>query len=80
MIAYTKDGKDYLLSANTKHGVIKIPTAEFASAAADHAAGSRGTGGSEVREDQRTKDVVQLDKLDDARAIMLIKTDGPAST
>ena len=33
MIAYTKDGKDFLLSANTKHGVIKIPTEEFASAA-----------------------------------------------
>ena len=32
MISYTKDGKDYLLTANSRHGVLRIPTTEFASA------------------------------------------------
>jgi hypothetical protein len=73
MISYTKDGKDFLLSANTKHGVIKIPTEEFASAAP---IGSKiaGTAGPKYAKITELKDVVQLDKLDDARAVILTKT------
>jgi hypothetical protein len=70
MIAYTKDGKDYLLSANTKHGVIKIPTAEFATAAAITTP-VKGTAGPQYEKITELKDVVQLDKLDDTRAIIL---------
>ncbi len=72
MIAYTKDGKDYLLSANSAHGVIKIPTAEFGSAAAITA--QTGIAGPKYEKITALKDVVQLDKFDDARAILLIKT------
>ena len=73
MIAYTKDGKDYLLSANTKHGVIKIPTAEFATAE-PISTRIATTAGPKYDKITEYKDVVQLDKLDDARAILLMKT------
>jgi len=73
MIAYTKDGKDFLLSANTKHGVIKIPTDEFASAAPINSR-IAGTSGPKYAKISELKDVVQLDKLDDARAVILTKT------
>ena len=32
MVIYKKDGQDYLLMANTTHGVMKIPTSQFATA------------------------------------------------
>jgi hypothetical protein len=76
MIAYTKDGKDYLLSANSKHGLIKIPTTEFASAEAITAP-VRGGGTAGVKYEKIPEfktDVVRLDKLDDARAILVLKT------
>lgn len=71
MIAYTKDGKDYLLSANTKHGVIKIPTSEFASAKPITA--QTGISGPKYDKITELKDVVQLDKLDDTRMVLLAK-------
>jgi len=73
MIAYTKDGKDYLLSANTKYGVIKIPTADFATAAAITA--QTGITGPKYEKIVALTGVVQLDKFDDTRAILLVKTD-----
>ena len=38
MIVYSKDGREFLLMANNSRGVMKIPTAPFATAA-DHGAG-----------------------------------------
>ncbi|VTU00120.1 Uncharacterized protein OS=Singulisphaera acidiphila (strain ATCC BAA-1392 / DSM 18658 / VKM B-2454 / MOB10) GN=Sinac_5379 PE=4 SV=1 [Gemmataceae bacterium] len=73
MIAYTKDGKDFLLSANSAHGVIKIPTAEFGSAK-EISARVAGTAGPAYEKVTELKDVVQLDKFDDARAVILVKT------
>ena len=29
MIGYSKDGKDYLLMANSRFGIVKVPTAQF---------------------------------------------------
>ena len=75
MISYTKDGKDFLLSANTRHGVIKIPTEEFASATPINNR-IAGTAGPKYQKITELKDVVQLDKLDDARAVILTKTNG----
>jgi len=72
MIAYTKDGKDYLLSANSAHGVIKIPTAEFGSSAP--ITKQTGIAGPKYEKITELKDVVQLDKFDDTRAILLIKS------
>jgi hypothetical protein len=74
MIAYTKDGKDYLLSANSRHGILKIPTTDFASAAP--ITSRTGPAGIKADKIEELKDVVQLDKLDDARMIVLAKAAG----
>jgi hypothetical protein len=75
MIAYTKDGKDYLLSANSRHGVIKIPTESFASAEGITKPVKTDTAGVKYEKITELANVVQLDKLDDARAILLVKHD-----
>ncbi len=71
MIVYTKDKKDYLLMANSKHGVLKIPTAEFATATPITA--KTGVAGVKAETVKELVDVVQLDKLDDTHAILLFK-------
>jgi hypothetical protein len=73
MIAYTKDGKDYLLTANTRYGVLKIPTADFATSA-PITARVGGTAGPKFETIGELKDVQHLDKLDNTRAILLVKT------
>lgn len=76
MIAYTKDGKDYLLSANSRHGLIKIPTSGFATAEAISAR-INGTAGVKYEKIAEFKtDVKQLDKFDDTRAIVLLQVPG----
>jgi len=78
MIVYTKDGKDYLLMGNTKHGVVKIPTEGVTSAASINAkvADKAGLGYEKITE---LKGVVQLDKLDAARAVILCQDPPPPS-
>lgn len=76
MISYTKDGKDYLLSANSRHGLIKIPTADFATAESISTRIS-GTAGPKYEKITEFKtDVKKLDKYDDSRAILLIENSG----
>ena len=76
MIQYTKEGKDYLLIANSKHGVIKVPTAEFGTAAAiETGVAGGGTAGVKYESIGVLKGVLQLDKLDDNRAVLLMKPD-----
>jgi len=76
MISYTKDGKDYLLSANSRHGLIKIPTAEFETAVSISAP-VKGLAGPKYEQIAEFKtDVTKLDKLDDGRAILLVKAGG----
>lgn len=75
MIPYTKDGVDYLLSANTRHGVIKIPAAEFGTAAAiTQPVRGGGTAGIKYETIEELKDVVQLDKFDAEHVTLLVKT------
>jgi hypothetical protein len=69
MIAYTKDGKDFLLSSNTRHGVLKIPTTEFATAQPITA--PTGVAGVKAEKVTDLADVTQLDKLDDTRMVIL---------
>lgn len=71
MIVYTKDGKDFLLMANSKHGVLKVPTTDFATATPITA--RTGPAGIKAEAIKELADVVQLDKLDDGHAILLIK-------
>jgi hypothetical protein len=74
MIVYTKGGKDFLLMANSKHGVLKLPTDGFETAQPLTAAVTGGgTAGIKAEPIKELADVVQLDKLDDGHAILLIK-------
>ncbi|HSQ55751.1 MAG TPA: hypothetical protein VLM40_08390, partial [Gemmata sp.] len=75
MISYTKDGKDYLLAANDNRGVMKIPTEQFATAT-PISTRVGGTAGPKYETIAELKNVVQLDKLDDTRGIVLVKADG----
>lgn len=75
MIAYSIDGKPYLLMANSSRGVMKIPASEVGTA-------------DKIEEPVRTekqgigyetlgdlKGVVQLDKLDDRHAVIVTQSD-----
>ncbi|MBM3979331.1 MAG: hypothetical protein FJ304_03425 [Planctomycetes bacterium] len=74
MIVYTKGGKDYVLMANSRHGILKLAAADFESAVAlkDPVKGG-GTAGVKAENVAELKDVVQLDKLDDGHALILNK-------
>ena len=75
MVLYKKEGQDYLLMANTRHGVLKIPTAQFSSAPAITAR-IGGTQGSFERI-TALSGIEQLDLLDAQRTIVLARaTDG----
>jgi hypothetical protein len=71
MVIYKKDGQDYLLLANTRHGVMKIPTSSFATA---QPITSRvaGTAGAFERIASMTG-VEQLDLLDAQRTIVIAR-------
>jgi hypothetical protein len=74
MIPYTKDGKNYVLIANDRRGVMKleadaIPTAEPITARVP------GTAGPKYETIAELKGVLQMDKLDDARVVLLVRTD-----
>ena len=71
MIVYTKDGKDFLLMANSKHGVLKIPTTDFATV--EPITAKTGPAGIKAEPIKELTDVVQLDKLDDGHAILLLQ-------
>lgn len=74
MIVYTKGGKDYLLMANSARGVMKIPTEGADKAAAITARPAGDTAGMKYESVAELKNVLQLDKLDDGHALLLVKT------
>jgi hypothetical protein len=76
MIVYSKGGKDYLLMANTSRGVMKIAAADLSGATpiTTRPKGDKEGVGYETVAD--LKDVLQLDKLDAGRALLLVKADG----
>lgn len=73
MIPYTKDGKPYILMANSARGVMKIPADGFEMASAITARPATDTAGVKYETIAELKDVTQLDKLDDGRALILIE-------
>ena len=75
MIVYQKDGKDYLLTANSDRGVMKISTdgADHAPAITAKVADKKGLGYETIA---GLKGVLQLDQLDQGHAVILAK-DGP---
>ncbi|MGB7343086.1 MAG: hypothetical protein WBD20_02640 [Pirellulaceae bacterium] len=81
MIVYTKDGEDFLLMANSARGVMKISTndLERESGLTEPVSGG-GSAGQPYETIESLKDVVQLDKVDDTTALVMIQSDnGPAS-
>jgi hypothetical protein len=72
MIVYQKDGKDYLLMANSSRGVMKIPTdgAGNAPGITARVPDKQGLGYETIAS---LKGVEQIDQLDDHRAVVLIK-------
>ena len=79
MIVYQKDGKDYLLLANSSRGVMKISTdnIENAQGITEPVRGG-GTKGTPFETIQDWKGIDQLDRLDAAHAIVVRRGEGGA--
>jgi hypothetical protein len=76
MFVYSKDGKEFILMSNTNRGVMKIPTADFGSAA-PITARVGGTAGVPYETIQAMTGVLQMDLLDAQRTIVIAR-DGSA--
>jgi len=74
MIVYNKGGRDYILMANSSRGVMKMPAEGIDGFQPVLAHTEKSGVAYETIAD--LKGVQQLDKLDDANALMLIDTDG----
>lgn len=76
MIVYEKDGQSWLLMANSARGVMKISTKDIGRAKGiTERVGGGGVAGQEYDTIEDLKGVVQLDKLNDESAIILVQTD-----
>jgi len=73
MVPYTKDGKHYILVTNTARGVMKLQ-AEGMDKIDPITTRVGGTAGVKFETLAELKDVMQLDKLDDTRAVILVKS------
>lgn len=74
LIAYTKGDKAFLLMANTRRGVMKIPADPFAAAEGlTQPVRGGGTAGVKFEPITQLQGVVQLDKLDADRAVVVVK-------
>lgn len=75
MIAYKKDGRDFLLLANSVRGVMKISTDDLDKAAGIEApVGGGGTAGQKFETIADWTGVVQLEQLNDTHAVVLTQT------
>jgi hypothetical protein len=74
MIRYQKGGQDFLLMSNSSRGVMKVPTATFASAAPITTPVETETGGVPYDKVTSMTGVVQLDLLDANRSIVIAGT------
>lgn len=79
MVVYSKDGKDYILMANSARGVMKISTEGIASREGiTKPVGGGGIAGQPYETVAGLKGVDHLDRLDDARALILSKNESGA--
>jgi hypothetical protein len=76
MILYQKNGKEFLLMSNTSRGVMKIPTADFASAAPITTPVTSETGGVPYEKIGALTGIQQLDKLDATHAVVIASANG----
>jgi len=76
IVAYEKDGKNYLLIANNKRGVMKVNTESIEKQAGITEPVKNGlTAGLKYDTIGELKGVEQLDKLGDKQAVLLVRTD-----
>lgn len=75
MVVYQKDGKDYLLMANSDRGVMKVDLANVATADSitEKIANTAGLPYETIKD---VRGVEQLDRLDKDHALVLIKSEG----
>lgn len=77
MVVYKKDGKDYILIANTARGVMKVTTDNIADQKPiTEPVGGGGKAGLTYETVTEWKNVVQLDRLNDTSAVVLITNEG----
>jgi hypothetical protein len=74
MFLYKKDGKEYLLMSNNRRGVMKIPTADFATAPGITAKVTAEKAGIAYETIASMTGVEQMDQLDAQRSIVLART------
>jgi hypothetical protein len=74
MIVYRKGTQEFLLTANNSRGVMKIPTATFATAAAITTPVETETGGVPFEKVTSMTGIEQLEKLDDNNSIVVART------
>jgi hypothetical protein len=81
MISYAKDGAAFLLLSNSARGVMKISTAGLKEAKAlTEPVGGGGTAGQKFETVAALNGVVQMDKLNESSALVLVQTEnGPAN-
>ena len=76
MIVYSRGGQDYLLMSNTSRGVMKIPTATFATAHRHHRQGRRKvTAGVPFETLAELKGVEHLDRVGADKVAVLTKAE-----
>lgn len=75
IVVYSKGGKDYLLMANSARGVMKIPAEALSGAEPITTRPATETAGVKYETVRELKGVMQLDKLDADRALILVKAD-----
>ena len=78
MIVYQKDGKDYLLLANSSRGIMKISTDQIEKSESIEAHVKDGTKGLPYETIESWKGIDQLDRLDKEHAIVLRRGEGGA--
>ena len=77
MIAYKKDGADYLLLSNSARGVMKITTAGLKeNKGLSEPVSGGGTAGQQFETVESMAGVIQLDKLNDMAALVLLQAEG----
>jgi len=76
MIVYQKDGQEFLLTTNNSRGVMKIPTGTFADATPITTPVETETGGVPFETVASMSGILQLDKLDEQRSIVIARADG----
>ena len=81
MIAYEKDGESFLLLANSARGVMKISTQDIAREdGLTEPVKDGNTAGQKYDTIDSLQGTVQLDKLNDKQAVVLIQTEGGPMT